>query len=113
VHFFHDIVFFFITHIRQLTFVTKQTKLKKNPYPEYYCELIKAKSPNFPSKQQSLPCFPVPGSGPRLCPGGSIKRERQSKGGGISECVENQPLISFFSSPSVISQVAGGEREEN
>jgi len=72
-------------------FVTKQTKLKKNPYPKDYCELIKAKSPNFPSKQQSLPCFPVPGCGPRLCPGGSIKREGQSKGGESVNVLKTNP----------------------
>jgi len=51
-------------------------KSKQNPYPEEYCKSIKAKCSNFPSKKQSLPCFPVPGSSHHIS-GGSVKRERQ------------------------------------
>jgi hypothetical protein len=40
--------------------------------------------------------------------GGSTKREMKSKRGGISECVEEQPLLVFFSSPSVISTSSRG-----
>jgi hypothetical protein len=60
---------------------TKSVTLsEKNPYPKDYCELIKAKSLNFPGKKQSLPCFSVPGSSHHIL-GGSTKRERQSKRG--------------------------------
>jgi hypothetical protein len=51
-------------------------KSKQNPYPEDYCESIKANWPNFPNKKHSLPGFPIPGSSHHI-PGGSIKRERQ------------------------------------
>jgi uncharacterized membrane protein YkgB len=42
-------------------------------------------------------------------------KEREAKQkGGISECVENQPLLSFFFQvPTLSVQVAWGEREEN
>ena len=47
-----------------------------------------------------------------LCPGGSTKRERKSKKGGESVteglCVEEQPLLFFSSSPSVISTSSRG-----
>jgi hypothetical protein len=47
-----------------------------------------------------------------LCPGGSTKRERGKVKGGESVieglCVEEQPLLFFFSSPSVISTSSRG-----
>jgi hypothetical protein len=52
---------FFLTHILQNWQNQTNYKSKQNPYPEDYCESIKAKWPNFPSKKHSLPGFPVPG----------------------------------------------------
>ena len=52
---------FFLTHILQNRQNQTNHKSKQNPYPEDYCESIKAKWPNFPSKKHSLPGFPVLG----------------------------------------------------
>jgi len=41
------------------------------------------------------------------------ERGKVKRGGGISECVENQPLLFFFQVPALSIQVARGEREEN
>jgi hypothetical protein len=41
------------------------------------------------------------------------QRERGKLKGGISECVEEQPLLFFFSSPSVISTSSREREEEN
>jgi hypothetical protein len=103
---------FFLTHILQNRQNQTNHKSKQNPYPEDYCESIKANWPNFPNKKHSLPGFPIPGSSHHI-PGGSIKRERQ--------CVElelawfcqfnqgiNQPLL-FFLSPSRSSRGREGE----
>jgi len=38
-----------------------------------------------------------------LCPVKAQRERGKVKEGGISECVEEQPLLFFFSSPSVIS----------
>jgi len=109
-------VFFFITHIRQLTFLTKQTKSSAQREAKKgrqdYCELIKAKSQNFPSKKQPLPVTPSPN--PATISRVEAQRERgKVKGGESVNVLKINPCSFFFQVPALSEQVAGGEREEN
>jgi hypothetical protein len=95
-------VFFFITHIRQFssnqTNQIKCTERGKKRGGGDYCELIKAKFSNFPSKKQPLPV--TPSSDPA-----TISRV---------EALKINPCSFFFFQVSALSeQVVGGEREEN
>jgi len=77
-----------------------------------YCKLIKAKSPNFPSKKQPLPVTPSPN--PATISRVEAQRERgKVKGGESVNVLKINPYSFFFQVPALSEQVARGKREEN